>query len=223
MDLQKIPVHKAVASVPKRALDIAGAACGFILTLPLFVFAAVSILVTMGRPVFFRMQRPGHREQPFSLLKFRTMRAPKPGEIWFRSDADRLTPLGKFLRKSSLDELPQLLNVLKGDMSLVGPRPLLMEYLPHFSEHHRKRHNVRPGITGLAQVSGRNSLKLSERRSLDVEYVDNWSFFLDLKILFRTVFQVVHGKGVISGRTMAEVDDLGLEKALLKGKEDRTG
>jgi len=205
-----------VKSRAKKMIDFFGGLIGILILLPLLLGVIIAIFFSMGRPIFFRQQRPGFKENPFEIVKFRTMRPPNEKEIWFRSDKQRLTRIGMFLRKYSIDELPELWNVLKGEMSLVGPRPLLMEYLPYFSEKHRQRNRVKPGITGLAQVSGRNMLMLSERRDLDVEYVENWSIMLDLQIIKKTFFQVLFGKDVISGRTMSDVDDLGLEKAILK-------
>jgi len=150
----------------------------------------------VGSPVLFRQPRPGLGEKPFVLLKFRTMREPNAGEDRLASDGDRLTALGRALRASSLDELPTLWNVLKGDMSLVGPRPLLMEYLERYTPEQRRRHLVKPGITGWAVVNGRNSLSWENKFSLDIWYVDHWSLGLDLKILAKTVSQVLLRRGV---------------------------
>jgi lipopolysaccharide/colanic/teichoic acid biosynthesis glycosyltransferase len=144
------------------------------------------------------------------MYKFRTMRPAENGEVWFRTDADRLTPLGRLLRKTSIDELPGLWNVLKGEMSLVGPRPLLMEYLPKYTPEQNRRHEVRPGITRWAQVNGRQSIPFSKRLALDVWYVDNWSLGLDVKILAMTIKQAIFGSGVYSGQNVDDVDDLGL-------------
>jgi lipopolysaccharide/colanic/teichoic acid biosynthesis glycosyltransferase len=150
----------------------------------------LAVLVTTGRPVFFRQQRPGRHGRPFELVKFRTMHT---GE---GSDADRITRVGSFLRSSSLDELPELWNVVRGDMSLVGPRPLLMEYLPLYSPRQATRHRVRPGITGLAQVNGRNLCQWDERLELDARYVENLSLGNDLRILSKTVSQVLRREGI---------------------------
>lgn len=164
----------------------------------------------MGRPILFRHVRAGRGGSPFEILKFRTMRPPRSGEALYLSDQDRLTPLGRFLRATSIDELPELLNVLRGHMSLVGPRPLPTEYLPNYTQEEHRRHSMPPGITGLAQVSGRQDLTFSKRLSLDLWYIDNWTLRLDLKILARTLKQVVMLKGVRSGQSIEDVDDLGL-------------
>ena len=158
--------------------------------LPMVALVAGVVRIGMGRPVFFRQTRPGWRGRPFMLIKFRTMRD-GPG-----TDAERLTRVGRWLRRTSLDELPELLNVLRGDLSLVGPRPLLMEYLPRYTPEQARRHEVRPGITGWAQVRGRNALTWEEKFRLDVWYVDHRSLWLDLRILAVTGWQVVRGRGV---------------------------
>lgn len=180
----------------KRLLDIVGAAGGLILTAPVQAAAAVALRRQMGPGVVFRQQRPGIGGKSFELLKLRTMRASRPWEDPLASDADRLTALGRFLRSTSVDELPELWNVLRGDMSLVGPRPLLMEYLPRYTPEQARRHEVRPGITGWAQVNGRNGLSWEEKFELDVWYVDHVSFRLDLRILWRTVKSVVLREGI---------------------------
>ena len=176
----------------KRVLDIAVAAPALALLAPVVLLVAVAIRIGMGSPVLFRHRRAGYRGRPFTLLKFRTMRPGAPDE----PDAARLTRLGGLLRAASLDELPQLWNVLRGDMSLVGPRPLLMEYLERYSPAQARRHEVLPGITGLAQVSGRNALTWEEKFALDVWYVDHQSLRLDLQILWRTLVAVVRRSGV---------------------------
>lgn len=179
----------------KRAFDLVVSAVALVLLLPLLLVVAGVVLLTMGRPVLFRQERPGRHERPFVLVKFRTMKPPLPGRE-LRDDEARLTRVGWLLRSSSLDELPELWNVLRGDMSLVGPRPLLMEYLGHYSPEQARRHLVRPGITGLAQVSGRNGLAWEERLALDSRYVDEQSFLLDLRLLFRTVGRVLRRDGI---------------------------
>jgi sugar transferase EpsL len=168
---------------------------------PLMLAVAAVALIVQGRPVLFRQIRPGLGGQPFALLKFRTMRDTRDSHGDLLPDTPRLTGFGKVLRRTSLDELPQLLNVLRGELSLVGPRPLLVEYLPLYSEQQRRRHEVKPGITGLAQVSGRNALDWPTRLRLDVEYVDSCSLSLDLRILARTVLIVLGGQGISDGRT----------------------
>ncbi|GAA4018262.1 sugar transferase [Deinococcus rubellus] len=150
----------------------------------------------LGSPIFFSQQRPGLRGKPFTMYKFRTMRDATDTQGQPLPDSERLTPLGRFLRSSSLDELPELFNVLRGDMSLVGPRPLLMEYLPRYTPQQARRHEVRPGITGWAQVNGRNAISWEEKFNLDVWYVDNRSFALDLKILWLTVLKVFKREGI---------------------------
>ncbi len=182
---------------------------------PLFILVWLGLLmVNSGKPFFYQL-RPGKDEKLFTIIKFRTMNNKKDSEGVLLPDADRLTGFGKIVRKTSLDELPQLINVLKGDMSLVGPRPLLPEYLPLYSEEQKKRHLVRPGITGLAQVRGRNTMLFSERFKNDVYYVEHQSFLLDLKIVLLTVKSVLFkSKTIVHGQTVDEVDDLGLSKNL---------
>lgn len=194
----------------KRALDLAVAAMGLALLSPFMIVVAIGIVLTMGRPVFFVQTRPGKNTVPFHIVKFRTMDVPTPGEAWHLTDETRLTPLGRFLRNYSLDELPELLNVVRGEMSLVGPRPLLMEYLHNYTETEARRHDMRPGITGLAQVRGRRSLPLSKRLELDVRYIDEWSLRLDFRIMLATVGTVFKERGDIPGQRMADVDDIGL-------------
>lgn len=162
---------------------------------PLVVLIII-IRVKLGSPVFFRQTRPGLHSKPFSMVKFRTMNTEYDVDGVLLSDASRLTPFGQFLRSTSFDELPELWNVLKGDMSLVGPRPLLMKYLPLYSQEQIRRHEMRPGITGWAQINGRNAISWEEKFKLDVWYVDNYSFFLDLKILWLTVLKVIKRDGI---------------------------
>lgn len=180
----------------KRLFDVV-AACALLLVLsPVLASIAVAVAVTMGRPVIFRQQRPGLNGRLFTILKFRTMGEESDRDGCRLSDAQRITRLGRFLRRTSLDELPELLNVVSGDMSLVGPRPLLAEYLPRYSKEEMRRHHVRPGITGWSQVHGRNALTWDEKFALDIWYVDNRSFRLDLRILKMTIGQVVRGEGI---------------------------
>ena len=179
--------------VVKRGLDVTVSAVGLVVSAPVQVVTAGVVLVAHGRPVLFRQPRPGKDGVVFELVKFRTMRHPDATHI---TDADRLTSVGRFLRSTSLDELPTLWNVLKGDMSLVGPRPLLVEYLPRYSPQQARRHEVRPGVTGLAQVSGRNGLSWEDKFALDVEYVEQRSLVLDLTILVRTVRSVLRRQGI---------------------------
>jgi lipopolysaccharide/colanic/teichoic acid biosynthesis glycosyltransferase len=174
---------------------VVGAAAGLLLLSPVIAATALVVRATLGRPVLFRQARPGLGGRPFTILKFRTMRPPRPAEDRHRTDAQRLTPLGRFLRITSLDELPELWNVLRGDMSLVGPRPLLMEYLATYTDEERRRHDVRPGMTGWAAINGRNVLPFRERLRLDCWYVGHWSLGLDLRILLRTASQVLRRSG----------------------------
>jgi lipopolysaccharide/colanic/teichoic acid biosynthesis glycosyltransferase len=180
----------------KRLFDIVVSAVALLLLSPLIAFVALLVRLRMGSPVLFRQQRPGLHGRAFELVKFRTMTHAPAGADPLATDAQRLTRLGRFLRASSLDELPELWNVLKGDMSLVGPRPLLMQYLPRYSADQARRHLVRPGLTGWAQVNGRNALRWEEKFALDVWYVDNRSFGLDLRILLLTVWHVVRPRGI---------------------------
>ena len=180
----------------KRAIDLGASAAALLLLSPLLLLIALVVRVAMGSPVLFRQQRPGLHGQPFSILKFRTMSVAPRGGDGLEHDAARLTPLGRFLRATSLDELPELWNVLRGDMSLVGPRPLLMQYLGRYTPEQARRHDVRPGLTGWAQVNGRNALSWEEKFALDVWYVDNRSLLLDIRILFLTVRQVLRRSGI---------------------------
>ena len=175
----------------KKLLDVVGAASGLVLFSPVLAVVAFLIWRQMGVPVLFRQTRPGLHGKPFDMIKFRTMRDAFDAQGNPLPDAERLTKLGRFLRSSSLDEFPELWNVLKGDMSLVGPRPLLMEYLPLYSSEQARRHEVRPGLTGWAQVNGRNAISWEEKFRLDVWYVDNQSLWLDFRILCLTVLKVV--------------------------------
>lgn len=181
--------------VVKRGMDIVGSAVLLVATSPIQAGVALAVASKLGRPVLFRQQRPGRDGKPFTLLKFRTM-LPVDESSGLVSDEDRLTRFGRALRSTSLDELPTLLNVLKGEMSLVGPRPLLMEYLPLYSANQARRHEVRPGVTGLAQVSGRNDLSWEEKFALDVKYVNTRSLTLDVRILLTTLSTVIRRDGI---------------------------
>ncbi|NCC97697.1 MAG: sugar transferase, partial [Synergistales bacterium] len=167
--------HRSLRSPLKRALDVVLSLMGLVVLSPVLLCTALAVAVKLGRPVLFRQRRPGLNGKPFYMLKFRTMTDGRDKKGNLLPDEVRLTSFGKLLRSTSLDELPELLNVLKGDMSLVGPRPLLMEYLPLYSPDQARRHQVRPGITGWAQVNGRNALSWEDKFALDVWYVDNWS------------------------------------------------
>lgn len=191
---------------PKRPTDIILSALGLVALAPVMAAVAVAVAVALGRPVFFRQERPGLHGRPFRLVKFRTMLDSVDSHGNPLDDAQRLTRFGRFLRASSLDELPELWNVLRGDMSLVGPRPLLMRYLPLYSPEQARRHEVRPGLTGWSQVNGRNAIGWPEKLALDVWYVDNRSFGLDFKILLMTVSKVLSRAGIAAegSETMPE-------------------
>lgn len=180
----------------KRLFDIAGAGIAIVLLAPLMIVIAVCVRLALGHPVLFRQLRPGFQSRPFEMLKFRTMTDATDSRGRILDDGQRLTRFGRALRASSFDELPGLLNVLRGDMSLVGPRPLLMQYLPLYSAEQRRRHEVRPGITGWAQVNGRNALSWEEKFKLDVWYIDNRSLLLDLRILWLTALKVLRCDGI---------------------------
>jgi lipopolysaccharide/colanic/teichoic acid biosynthesis glycosyltransferase len=182
--------------VAKRALDIVLSALALCLLIPLLAAVALLVRVTMGGPVLFRQVRAGRGGKPFVLYKFRSLRDLYLPDGTLAQDSDRLTPFGRLLRSTSLDELPELLNVLTGDMSLVGPRPLLMEYLPLYTPEQARRHDVRPGITGWAQVQGRNAITWEQKFELDVWYVDHHSLLLDCRILWRTIALVLRREGI---------------------------
>lgn len=193
----------------KRLFDIIVSLFALVLLSPVLVVVAILVRRKLGSPVLFKQTRPGRFGQPFQILKFRTMTDAKDGHGNLLSDADRLTSFGKFLRSSSLDELPELLNVLKGEMSLVGPRPLIMAYLERYTPEQAKRNLVRPGITGLAQVGGRNAISWEERFALDVHYIENWSFWLDLRILGMTVVKVVKRDGITAANHASMTEFMG--------------
>lgn len=180
----------------KRAFDCIAAAGALLLLSPVIAVVALAIGLTIGRPVLFRQMRPGMGGKPFRMVKFRTMRDAHDASGRPLPDAERITPLGAFLRRTSLDELPELYNVLTGDMSLVGPRPLLMSYLDRYSPFEARRHEVRPGVTGWAQINGRNTLSWPEKFALDIWYVDHRSFLLDLRIIARTIGKVIRRDGI---------------------------
>ena len=206
----------------KRPFDIVCSGIGLVLASPLLLLSALTLIIVMGRPVFFSQERPGLRGEPFTLYKFRTMTDARNQDGILLPDRERLTRVGRLLRSASVDELPQLLNVLKGEMSLVGPRPLLPEYLPHYSPRESMRHLVRPGITGLAQVSGRNALGWEQRLELDAEYVERISVWLDLRILAATVVKAVTRAGVADDSREAEgnLADLRTRRQEAKGVQD---
>jgi sugar transferase EpsL len=186
----------SIRSAVKRLLDIFLSAAGLVAAAPIILATALVVRFSMGSPVLFRQKRPGLHGKPFILLKFRTMTEARNKEGNLLPDSQRLTKTGSTIRRFSLDELPQLWNVLKGDLSIVGPRPLLMQYLDRYTPEQARRHEVKPGITGWAQVNGRNALSWEEKFRLDVWYVDHWSLWLDFRILARTLLMVISGKGL---------------------------
>lgn len=188
-------IRWGIYEASKRAIDVVASAAGLAAAAPLMGVVAAAVRLTMGSPVLFRQERPGLHGRPFQLTKFRTMRAPRPGE-GLTADVARIMPLGRFLRSTSLDELPTLWNVLRGDMSLVGPRPLLMEYLTRYTPEQARRHDVRPGITCWALIKGRNANDWDTKLALDTWYVNHRSMRLDLAILARTFWKVLARKGV---------------------------
>lgn len=193
----------------KRLMDIVGALTALLLLSPIILLAAVLVWFSMGRPILFRQKRPGLGGRPFMMVKFRTMSNACDKDGRPLPDADRLTRVGRFLRATSLDELPELWNVLVGEMSLVGPRPLLMLYLDRYSPEQARRHDVKPGITGLAQIKGRNAISWDEKFEYDIWYVDNHSIWGDIKILFSTVIQVVRRDGINSAESATMPEFLG--------------
>lgn len=189
----------------KRILDIISSLLAIIILSPLLAVTAVLVKTKLGTPVLFRQERPGKDEKIFTLMKFRTMTDERDENGELLPDEVRLTKFGKFLRSTSIDELPELFNILKGDMSVIGPRPLLVEYIPRYNEHQHRRHEVRPGLSGWAQVNGRNTVSWEDKFDMDVHYVDNYSFAMDVKILFMTVLNVLKREG-ISSKTSATME-----------------
>ena len=196
------------ARVVKRLLDILISSVMILLLCWLYAIVALLVRCKLGSPVIFHQDRPGRNGKIFPMYKFRSMSDARDAQGNLLSDEERLTPFGKKLRASSLDELPELINILKGDMSLIGPRPLLIRYLPYYTKEEFRRHDVRPGLTGLAQVNGRNALNWEDRFRYDLQYVDHLTFFMDLKILFMTVGKVLKRSGSLSGdaQTVADFD-----------------
>ena len=197
--------------------------CGlfiFIFLIPILIILSILVFLSMGSAIFFKQERIGKNNKPFIMYKFRTMREPKEGENRLLSDADRVTKVGAFLRKTSLDELPEIINVIKGEMSLVGPRPLLDLHLELFDDQQLRRHDVKPGMTGLAQVMGRQSLSFTQRTALDVKYVENLSLWLDIKIIVKTILVVLGADGIKTGQKFEEVDDVGLKDLIEKKQKE---
>ena len=198
----------------RRLIDLTGASILSILLSPVLAGLALAIRFSMGRPILFRQQRPGYKGEPFEVYKFRSMKDAVDTEGELLPDEERLTKVGVFMRQLSLDELPQLWNILKGDMSFIGPRPLLMEFLRWYTPEQMRRHDVKPGVTGWAQVQGRHDIPFSKRLALDVWYVDNRSPRLDMKIVGLTFLKVLSMRGAQPAQTDAEVDDVGLHDAV---------
>lgn len=190
----------------KRLLDLILSCIALICLSPILLIVAILVRVKLGSPVIFKQKRPGKDEKIFTLYKFRTMTDKKDEKGNLLPDSQRLTKFGKFLRSTSLDELPELINIIKGDMSIVGPRPLLVQYLERYNQEQRRRHEVRPGLTGLAQVNGRNAISWEEKFNKDVEYIDNITFIGDVKIVFKTVINVIKKDG-ISSETSATMEE----------------
>lgn len=190
----------------KRFLDILISLFGLIILSPVFLIVAILVRIKLGSPVFFKQERPGKDEKIFKLYKFRSMSDKKDENGKLLPDKERLTRFGKILRSTSLDELPELFNILKGDMSLIGPRPLAVSYLPYYNEKEKHRHDVRPGLTGLAQINGRNALNWEERFKYDIEYVNNITFMNDIKIFFKTFIKVLKKEDVVVRGTGNTID-----------------
>ncbi|HIT70451.1 MAG TPA: sugar transferase [Candidatus Scatovivens faecipullorum] len=190
----------------KRFLDILISLFGLIILSPVFLIVAILVRIKLGSPVFFKQERPGKDEKIFKLYKFRSMSDKKDENGKLLPDKERLTRFGKILRSTSLDELPELFNILKGDMSLIGPRPLAVSYLPYYNEKEKHRHDVRPGLTGLAQINGRNALNWEERFKYDIEYVNNITFMNDIKIFFKTFIKVLKKEDIVVRGTGNTID-----------------
>ena len=205
----------------KRLLDILISLFGLIFLSPIILIVAILVRIKLGSPVIFKQDRPGKYGKIFRLYKFRSMSDKKDENGKLLPDSERLTKFGKILRATSLDELPELVNILKGEMSLVGPRPLAVCYLPYYNETERHRHDVRPGLTGLAQINGRNTLNWEERFAYDIKYVNNITFINDLKILFKTFYKVVKKDGVVTRGTGKTIDFDEYRKNQLKNKGEQ--
>jgi sugar transferase EpsL len=213
-------MNRPVESKLKRLLDLTVASAVLVLLSPLLAFITLLIRVSMGRPALFRQTRAGYRAKPFKVLKFRTLTEACDSEGNLLPDMDRMTPLGNFLRRWSLDELPQMWNVIRGEMSLVGPRPLLVEYLQKYTPEQARRHDVKPGLTGWAQLHGRQDLLFSKRLEMDVWYVDHWSLLLDLKLILRTLLLLHKLSAAGASPDVDKTDDLGLFALIRKRRKD---
>jgi len=190
----------------KRLFDITAATTAMVVLTPVYALVGYKVKKNLGSPVLFRQVRPGQHGEPFEMIKFRTMIDAHDEQGNALPDSERLTDFGRFLRKTSLDELPELWNVVKGDMSLVGPRPLLVRYLPYYTEEESKRHDIKPGLTGLAQISGRNAITWEDKLALDIAYVEKRNFLLDMKIIYKTVYKVLKGSDVLEGTPQGPLD-----------------
>jgi Sugar transferases involved in lipopolysaccharide synthesis len=195
----------------KRILDIVLSGLALIFLSPIMLITAILVKIKLGKPIIFMQERPGKGEKSFKLIKFRTMNVEKNKDGNLLTDEERLTGFGRFLRATSLDELPEFVNILKGDMSIVGPRPLLMKYLPFYKDEERVRHSVRPGLTGLAQINGRNNVDWDERLKYDIKYVENITFIRDVKIIIRTIGKVLGRRDIASGKQLI-IQDLDKER-----------
>lgn len=195
----------------KRFFDIVSSLLAIIILSPVLVITSILVRTKLGSPVLFKQERPGKDEKIFTLMKFRTMTDERDENGELLPDEIRLTKFGEFLRSTSIDELPELFNILNGDMSVIGPRPLLVRYLPRYNEHQHRRHEVRPGLSGWAQVNGRNTVSWEDKFDMDVEYVDNYSMFMDIKILFMTVVNVLKHDGISSETSATMEEFMGLE------------
>jgi sugar transferase EpsL len=203
----------------KRLFDLLVSSLGLILTSPILIILAIWVFLRLGNPIFFRQKRPGYRGQPFTIYKFRTMTEVRDAQGKLLPDEFRITRLGRFLRSSSLDELPELINVLRGEMSLVGPRPLLMQYLDRYTPQQARRHETLPGITGWAQINGRNTLTWEQKFDLDIWYVDHWSFLLDLKILWLTISKVIRREDINQAGFSTAEEFMGTSSKMNENKE----
>lgn len=196
----------------KRILDLILSLMALIVLMPLMIIIGILVRINLGSPIIFKQKRPGKNEKIFTLYKFRTMTDKRDIDGNLLPDEYRLTKFGKFLRSTSLDELPELINIIKGDMAIVGPRPLLVEYLPYYTEEEKHRHDVRPGLTGLAQVNGRNAISWEEKLKYDTEYIKEISFYSDLKIIFKTIKKTIKRKDIKMGKEL-QFGKLNVERA----------
>ena len=207
-----MPVFPDNVSYTKRGFDLIISSFGLLVLSPILLLLAILIILLEGFPIIFQQQRPGYKAKPFIIYKFRTMSEESDSDGNYLSEKKRITPLGKILRATSLDEMLELLNVIKGEMSIVGPRPLLMQYLSRYSPEQARRHDVLPGITGWAQINGRNAITWEEKFLLDVWYVDNWSFWLDLKIIMNTIWKVILREGINEPGRISAGEFMGSQK-----------